>query len=304
VDEEISWNLLNLSNHADLPKRLLKVVLDKQHVFVDQVAGILCNLTRSARCSTRMSEVILRASGDAPGEDVDVSMNNIVFALTTEKYNEFATLHFLAPFLSNLTQVKSIRRFVLDREQCVFQRLLPFLSYEKSVERRGGIIATIRNCCFDVDQHEWLLSDHVDILPRLLLPLAGPEEFDEEDNEKLPEDLQYLPEEKTREPDPDLRTMLVETVFKLCTTKKCLNLVKGKNTYIIMRELHKWEENKKVDIAIQKLIDLLIGDEPEEENLGDVVIPDSYKEALKKQDEADDKYINEAEEETVPSLLD
>lgn len=32
-------------------------------------------------------------------------------------------------------------------------------------------------------RHEWLLSDAVDILPFLLLPLAGPEELTEEENE-------------------------------------------------------------------------------------------------------------------------
>lgn len=31
--------------------------------------------------------------------------------------------------------------------------------------------------------HEWLLSDAVDVLPFLLLPLAGPEELTEEENE-------------------------------------------------------------------------------------------------------------------------
>ena len=65
------------------------------------------------------------------------------------------------------------------------------------------------------EYHEWLLSDEVDILPRILLPLAGPEEFDEDDMEKLPEDLQYLEPEKRREEDPDIRKMLVETVFQV-----------------------------------------------------------------------------------------
>ena len=45
------------------------------------------------------------------------------------------------------------------------------------------------------------MSEAVDLLPKLLLPLAGPEEFDEEDNDKLPIDLQYLGEEKSREKD-------------------------------------------------------------------------------------------------------
>lgn len=64
-------------------------------------------------------------------------------------------------------------------------------------------------------KHEWLLGEEVDLLPALLLPLAGPEEFDEEDNESLPIDLQYLPPDKTRESEADIRKMLVEAVFRV-----------------------------------------------------------------------------------------
>ncbi len=67
--------------------------------------------------------------------------------------------------------------------------------------------------------HSWLLSEEVDILPSLLLPLAGPEQFEgeEEKVEQLPEDLQYLPDDKQREPDADIRKMLVESVMKVCS---------------------------------------------------------------------------------------
>ena len=65
------------------------------------------------------------------------------------------------------------------------------------------------------DCHQWLLGDGVDILPSLLLPLAGPEEFSEEETAKLPEDLQYLPDDKTREEDPDVRKMLLEALTKV-----------------------------------------------------------------------------------------
>ncbi len=65
------------------------------------------------------------------------------------------------------------------------------------------------------DFHEWLLSDEVDLLPRLLLPLAGPEEFEEDDMDKLPDDLQYLPPDKTREPASDIRCMLLEAIYQV-----------------------------------------------------------------------------------------
>lgn len=93
----------------------------------------------------------------------------------------------------------------MDRDRCVIQRLLPFTEYSDSVIRRGGVIGTLKNCTFDSENHAWLLSPEVDLLSYLLLPLAGPEEFDDEDNDKLPINLQYLPETKTRESDPDIR---------------------------------------------------------------------------------------------------
>ena len=63
--------------------------------------------------------------------------------------------------------------------------------------------------------HDWLLNPDVDLLPALLLPLAGPEQFSEEEIERLPLDLQYLPDDKERESDPDIRRMLLESLLKV-----------------------------------------------------------------------------------------
>ena len=68
---------------------------------------------------------------------------------------------------------------------------------------------------FSLGSHEWLLSDSVDILPHLLLPLTGPEEFPEDDMEKLPPDLQYMDEDKQRESDPGIRKMLLEALLQV-----------------------------------------------------------------------------------------
>ena len=56
----------------------------------------------------------------------------------------------------------------------------------------------------------------VQILPYVLLPLAGPEELSEEDMEGMPDELQYLPDDKTREADAKLRLMLIETLTQVC----------------------------------------------------------------------------------------
>lgn len=66
-------------------------------------------------------------------------------------------------------------------------------------------VGILRNCCFDYGRHSWLLSENVDILPKLLLPLAGNTEYDDEDNDKLPVELQYLPDDKLRETHATIR---------------------------------------------------------------------------------------------------
>lgn len=77
-------------------------------------------------------------------------------------------------------------------------------------------ITLLNNDAIFLDSHSWLLGGDVDILPFLLLPLAGPEEFSEEEMERLPEDLQYLGDDKTRDGDPDIRKMLIESVMQVC----------------------------------------------------------------------------------------
>jgi len=72
-----------------------------------------------------------------------------------------------------------------------------------------------------LEYHDWLLGPEVDILPCLLLPLAGPEEFDEDDMEKLPADLQYLEPDKRREPLAIVRANLVEALIQVGCLSVC-----------------------------------------------------------------------------------
>ncbi|XP_030585506.1 protein HGH1 homolog [Archocentrus centrarchus] len=265
---------------------LFKNLLDPEYPFSDQICTILSNLTRHEKtCKTVFKEL-----------QEEVGLAQLVQIFCTEGYNKKAKLHYLGPLLSNLTQLPEARNYLMDKDRCVVQRLLPFTQYEASVVRRGGVIGTLRNCCFDYAHHEWLLSDAVDILPFLLLPLAGPEELTEEENEGLPVDLQYLPEDKKREGDPDIRKMLLETLLLLTATKAGRQTLKEKNVYPIMREFHRWEKDVHVTAACEKLVQVLIGDEPEEgmENLMEVEIPKDVEEKLK---EADAKEREELEKE-------
>ncbi|KAM7421988.1 hypothetical protein PAMA_010189 [Pampus argenteus] len=275
---------------------LLKNLIDPEYLFSDQICTILSNLTRHEKTCKTVFKVLQEELGLA----------QLVEIFCTEGYNKKAKLHYLGPLLSNLTQLPDARNYMLDKDRCVVQRLLPFTQFQASAVRKGGVIGTLRNCCFDYAHHEWLLSDAVDILPFLLLPLAGPEELSEEENEGLPVDLQYLPDDKKREEDPDIRKMLLETLFLLTATKHGRRTLKEKNVYPILREFHRWEKDAFVGAACEKLVQVLIGDEPEQgmENLMEVEIPEDVEEKLKAADakeqeelESEQKRIQQEEDE-------
>ncbi|XP_023271986.1 protein HGH1 homolog [Seriola lalandi dorsalis] len=265
---------------------LLKNLMDPEYLFSDQICTILTNLSRHEKTCKTVLKVLQE----------EVGLAQLVEIFCTEGYNKRAKLHYLGPLLSNLTQLPEARNYMMDKDRCVVQRLLSFTQYQASAVRRGGVIGTLRNCCFDYVHHEWLLSDAVDILPFLLLPLAGPEELSEEENDGLPVDLQYLPEDKKRDEDPDIRKMLVETLLLLTATKTGRQTLKDKNVYPIMREFHRWEKDVYVAAACEKLVQVLIGDEPEQgmENLMEVEIPEDVEVKLK---EADAKEQEELEKE-------
>ncbi|XP_047203685.1 protein HGH1 homolog [Girardinichthys multiradiatus] len=267
---------------------LLKKLQDPEYLFSDQISTILSNLSRHEKTCRTVFKVL---------QD-EVGLPKLVEILCNESYNKKAKLHYLGPLLSNLTQLPEARSYIMDPDRCVIQRLLPFTQYEASVTRRGGVIGTLRNCCFDHSHHEWLLSDTVDMLPFLLLPLAGPEELTEEENEGLPVDLQFLPEDKKREEDPDIRKMLLETLLLLTATKAGRQALKQKNVYPVMREFHRWEKDVYVAAACEKLIQVLIGDEPEQgmENLMEVEIPQDVEEKLQEAHTKEQEELGKEEE--------
>ncbi|XP_060925642.1 protein HGH1 homolog [Limanda limanda] len=265
---------------------LLKNFVDPECSFSDQSCKILSNLTRHVKTCKTVFPVLQE----------EVGLTKLVEIFCTEGFNKKANLHYLGPLLSNLTQLPEARNYILDKDRCVFQRLLPYTQYQTSALRRGGVVGTLRNCCFDHGCHVWLLSEAVDILPFLLLPLAGPEELSEEDNEGLPVDLQYLPEDKKREESAGIRKMLLETLLLLTATKDGRLTLREKNVYPIMREYHKWEKDVHIAATIEKVIQVLIGDEPETgmENLMELEIPEDVEKKLK---EAEVKEQQELEEE-------
>ncbi|KAJ7860381.1 hypothetical protein B0H14DRAFT_2744542 [Mycena olivaceomarginata] len=197
-------------------------------------------------------------------------------------------LHFLASVFANLSTSPAGRNFFLGPRvpnvlepdgapEYPLAKLIPFTEHKDTI-RRGGVASTIKNCVFHAPGHQAILSPDsinvsvppsssvapgIDALPYLLLPLAGPEELDLEDQEKLPDALQFLPPTKTREPDAAIRLIHIETLLLLCHTRWGRDYLRDHGVYEIVRVAHENETVDKISEHIERLVSLLKSDEPD-----------------------------------------
>jgi hypothetical protein len=149
---------------------------------------------------------------------------------------------------------------------------LTVFTEHKSDIRRKGVASTIKNVAFNIPSHTTFLSDSEDginILPYLLLPITGNEEFDEEDMLDMLPDLQLLPPDKTRDSDPAIIQTHVETLMLLTTTREGRDMMRGIKVYPIVRETHMHVENEDVREACERLVQVLMRDEEGEEKVDD-----------------------------------
>ncbi|XP_026813105.1 protein HGH1 homolog [Rhopalosiphum maidis] len=264
------------SNNSEIVPKIIRYIDQKTPEIANAVLMLLCNLTRDKKHANQVYEAF--------GDQITILESFMKLFITRDVEHE-TNYDYISYLLSNLCQLHEVRMWLMNSDN--FQKLLPFLNLNNSL-RRAGVIMTLKNCCFELEKHEWLLSEDLDLLPRLLLPLAGPEQFDEEDNEKLPLDLQYLPDDKEREPDSDLRLALLQALTQLSAKRNCREIIRDQGTYLILRELHKWEPNMELKLVCENLVDILIKTEDEigTDNFHDLDVPEDLIDKFKKMDEA------------------
>lgn len=140
AESDIACHIVKLSNAEKLLNRLLMAALYDGRIEPNIACMALSNLSRPESSATVIAEYIVRE------HEPDIGVKRVVDVLCQVNVEG---VDYLAPFLSNLTQVSSIRKILLDHDRVIFQRLLPLVNYTKSVVRRGGVVGTVRNCCFE-----------------------------------------------------------------------------------------------------------------------------------------------------------
>ncbi|KAI0048774.1 DUF383-domain-containing protein [Auriscalpium vulgare] len=206
-----------------------------------------------------------------------------------DKRTRKSQLHFLASVFANLSTSPAGRMYfltpqhadVLDASSALEYPLAKLVGFTEHADtiRRGGVASLIKNCAFYTQGHQAVLTPDtetatvppstesapgIDALPYILLPLAGPEEYDLDEQELLPPALQFLPPTKTREPDSVLRRTHVETLLLLCTTRWGREHLRANGVYEVVRALHAAEAVDQIAELVERLVNMLKRDEGQE----------------------------------------
>jgi len=175
-------------------------------------------------------------------------------------------IFFLTPQPSDPLQGETAEKF-----EYPLAKLVVFTEHKDSI-RRGGISSLIKNCAFYTPGHQAILTPEsdtvtvppsdrrapgIDALQYILLPLAGPEEFDLDTQEQLPEALQFLPPTKNREANGPFRLTHVETLLLLGTTRWGRDYLRTHGVYEVLRALHEQETNDAVSEHVERLVNLI-----------------------------------------------
>jgi hypothetical protein len=182
-------------------------------------------------------------------------------------YNKKADFDYLAYVIADLSKHPEIRQFFVTKQE--YDGVVPInkikvFTEHKSDIRRKGVASTIKNAAFDVPAHPAFLDeDQINVLPYLLLPITGNEQYDDEEMLAMLPDLQLLPPDKQRDSDPKIVQTHVETLTLLTTTREGRDLMRGVNVYPIIRETHLRVEDEDVREACDRLVQVLMADEAE-----------------------------------------
>ncbi|KAL7266197.1 Protein hgh1 [Rhizina undulata] len=250
---------------------LLSKITDPEYPNADLVAMLLANLAKSddiQRILYLKRAVPTKGNVSTSSNAMDQLMD--CFVKGVEKgLNKEADFDFLAYFFADISRLSQGRKYFITKQPydgvIPISKIIVFTEH-KSVIRRKGVASTIKNSCFDVPSHKAFLNeDEVNLLSYVLLPLCGPEEFDEDDMLDMLPDLQLLPPDKQRESDMSIIVTHLETLLLLTTTREAREYLRKVNVYLVVKVTHLAVDDEDVQDACDRLVQVLMRDEEAEE---------------------------------------
>jgi len=226
-----------------------------EEAILELTTILISNLTHYQKGCMKLLQLENQATSSALfGVNVTKLINSFVFRERGPK----DAFSWVSPILMNVTQLPEGRKLILKPSKNIFTLLMPTIN-DASLRRRLGIIGLVKNCCFEVEAHNYLLSEEVDLLSQLLLPLRGSEKLDDKDQEGMDSKLHNINNlDKQREQIPECRKMILESMLMLTKTRSGRDFMRKKKVYPILREHDKTETDEKNKDLIQELVEILI----------------------------------------------
>jgi hypothetical protein len=261
----------NIASDDTLVEFVIHSIFDMEQVHTDLFCILLANLAKNDQVIKIFDWKKKHTTHEFRSESVIDCLMDCFVTGSERKLNEFANFDYLAFVFSDLSRFKRGREYFVTKQiyddSVPITKLVVFTECESKI-RRAGVASTIKNALFDVNAHKMLVIDpSINLLPYILLPLAGPEELPEDDMFELPEELQLLPPDKKREPDHQILCTHVESLLLLSTTRPIREYMRTKNVYVLIREVHKAVEDDVVQDPCERLVQMLMRDEAPESKL-------------------------------------
>ncbi|GFG00213.1 FAM203 family protein C1020.12c [Aspergillus udagawae] len=266
-DQEV---LANLAEDDAFIETLMVKITDVKEPIADDVAMLFANLAKSDKLS-RLITLKQRTAESVSTSTMAIDQLMDCFVKGAEgALNKKANFDYLSYLFADLSKSEAGRAYFTTRQDydgvVPVTKLTVFTEHESTV-RRKGVASTIKNVAFEIPFHSTLLSaDEANLLPYLLLPITGPEEFSEEESTAMLPDLQLLPPDKQRDSDNSIIVTHLETLLLLTTTREGRDKMRSINVYPIIRECHLHVDDEDVREACDRLVQVLMRDEEGEEN--------------------------------------
>ncbi|KAG0024745.1 hypothetical protein BGZ80_008903 [Entomortierella chlamydospora] len=244
---------------------IFTIIISKTNILADLGCMLLSNMCKNEKISSKILNMGGKpVEGLTTGTTAVAQLADIFLKGTDKSYNPQCNYDFLASVFATLATFPLGRTLLFakdDNELSPLSKIVCFTEHP-NVIRRGGVITTIKNASFAVEHHPALLDeDDINVLPYILLPLCGPEEFDLDDMEGMPEDIQLLPPTKTREADAHLRVTLLEGLILLTSTRAGRDYLRQKKTYPVIQKMHLAETEENVQEVAEQIVNMLMRDE-------------------------------------------
>ncbi|KAF9425293.1 hypothetical protein BGZ94_007679 [Podila epigama] len=247
---------------------LFNIIISKTNILADLGSMLISNMSKNDNIATKILNMEAKPiEGLSTAKNAIGQLADIFLKATDKSYNPQCNFDFLAGVFATVAALPLGRSLMFAKDDSGLSPLSKIVCFTEhpSIIRRGGVITAIKNASFAVEHHTALLDEHdINVLPYILLPLCGPEEFDLDDMEGMPEDIQLLPPTKTREADAHLRETLLEGLILLTATRAGRDYLREKKTYPVIQKMHLAEENERVQDIAEQIVNMLMRDEAPE----------------------------------------